>query len=143
MKRRPPHADALLERMEDLLRQWRPENLAAEGQLEIPLLTDTVKGAAQGLGGERPPVPSGVTRELLQAHLAVAAEEVMQSLYHELAADLNEHLHERLRHTIDGAVDQALQHAMNALRRQILVRVADALTESIETLGHAETHRPD
>ncbi len=137
MKRRPPHADALLEHMEDLLKTWRPDSLQADGQFEIPLLTDTVKDAAQGIG-DRPPIPAGVTRELLQAHLAVAAEQVMQSLYHELATDLGEHLHERLRHTIDGAVDQALQHALNSLRRQILVRVADALTESIEGLGRAE-----
>ena len=143
-KRRPanPHSDALQKQMDTLLEQWRPENLAVDAQMEIPMLTDAVKDAP-GNAADQPPVPMGMTREVLQGHLAVAAETVMQELYRELAGDLHEHVYERLRETVDTAVDQALQHAMNSLRRQILLRVTEAMTDSIESIGRGSTAHSD
>ncbi len=137
-----PHSDVLQQRMDRLLDQWRPESLLREAQLEIPMLTDAVKDAV-GNFSDQPPVPMGMTREMLQGHLAVAAETVMQELYRELAGDLHEHLYDRLRETVDTAVDQALQHAMSGLRRQILLRVAEAMTDSIESIGRGTASRPD
>jgi hypothetical protein len=130
--------EELLARMEALLSEWRPPGGTSEQQLEIPLLTDTLLDP--GDEGAVPParIPRGLKRELFQAHLAVAAEKVMQSLYRDLSTDLNDKIAEEMRRV----VDQAIVRAVRGLRQQILVSVADSLTHSIEQLGSPESERP-
>ena len=135
--------DELLERMETLLREWRPAVEPGEAQLEIPLLTEALQDEGADGEEERPPIPAGVSPELLQAHLAVAAEQVMRDLYRDLTAELNDTVARRMNETIAQAVDEAIARTVKGLRRQVLVSVAESLTHSIEDVGHAEHMRPE
>lgn len=134
----PLHGEALLRHMESLLEAWRPSPDAV--QPEIPLLTDTgVDTAEDGEDGEAtPPVPAGLTREILQLHLADAAEKVMLALYRDLSADLNERMAAEMRRL----VDQGIQRATRTLRQQILVSISESLTRSVEQAGNPPPARP-
>jgi hypothetical protein len=125
--------------METLLAEWRPQVRASEGQLEIPLLTEALREASDFSDDAPPPIPTGMPREVFQAHLAVAAEKVMLALYRDLSSDLNDKMAEEMRRLID----QAISRAVKSLRQQILVSVAESLTHSIENLGRADPGRPE
>jgi len=136
------HSDALLEHMESLLRAWRPVVPAGEPPTEIPELTDALQNSEDTRFASVAPIPAGVSREVLQAQLAVAAEQVMRDLYRTLSTDLNDRISARVNKAVKNAVEQTLAETVVGLRRSILVSVAEALTESIEHIGDAETTLP-
>jgi len=139
----PLHSDALLEHMESLLRAWRPGVTNSEPPTEIPELTDALQDSEETRFASVAPIPSGISREVLQAQLAVAAEQVMRDLYRTLSTDLNDRISARVNKAVTNAVEQTLAETVVGLRRSILVSVAEALTESIEHLGEAETTLPE
>lgn len=139
----PLHSDALLEHMEAMLRASRPAVPTGEPPAEIPELTDALQDSSNSRFAQAAPIPEGVSREVLQAQLAVAAEQVMRDLYRTLSTDLNDRIAERIKKAISYAVEQTLEETVVGLRRSILVSVAEALTENIEHVGQAETARPD
>jgi len=132
-----------LEHMESLLRSWRPVVSSSEQPTEIPELTDALQSTEETRFASVAPIPAGVSREVLQAQLAVAAEQVMRDLYRTLSTDLNDRISARVNKAVTHAVEQTLSETVVGLRRSILVSVAEALTESIEHIGEAETTQPD
>ena len=137
------HSDALLEHMESLLRAWRPVVSPSDAPSEIPELTDALQSTEETRFASVAPIPAGVSREVLQAQLAVAAEQVMRDLYRSLSTDLNDRISARVNKAVTHAVEHTLAETIVGLRRSILVSVAEALTESIEHVGEAETTQPD
>ena len=139
-----PRTDDLLLRMEALLRDWRPDSLVpAPVHADIPLLTEALSDDDERTPGDFPPVPAGITTEVLQAHLAVAAEHVMHELYRTLSTEINERLGEQLRAGIQAAVDHSINRTLLGLRRQLLVSVAESLTRSIEHTGRSDATPTD
>jgi len=67
----------------------------------------------------------------------------MRDLYRTRATDLNDRISARVNKAVTNAVEQTLAETVVGLRRSILVSVAEALTESIEHLGEAETTLPE
>ena len=135
----PRHGADLLAHMESLLDAWRPR--PGEAQPDIPMLTDTQleAEAAEAAAALPPPMPAGMSREVLQAHLAEAAEQVMVTLYRDLSTELNERMASEMRRL----VDQGINRATKTLRQQILVSVAESLTRSIERAGSASSTRAE
>lgn len=129
--------------MESLLRAWRPAVTTSEQPSEIPELTDALQHSEESRFASVAPIPDGVSREVLQAQLAVAAEQVMRDLYRTLSTDLNDRISARVNKAVSNAVEHTLAETVVGLRRSILVSVAEALTESIELLGDAETTLPE
>lgn len=130
----PRHGAELLAHMETLLESWRPR--PGDALHDFPLLTETPI-EDESTDAVPPPVPAGVSREVLQAHLAEASEKVMMALYRDLSTDLNERMATEMRRLIE----QGIQRATKTLRQQILVSVAESLTRSVERAGAPTTAR--
>lgn len=131
----PRHGAELLAHMEALLAAWRPS--PGEAFRDIPLLTETP--LEEDPTAPLPaPMPSGMSREVLQAHLSEAAEQMMVTLYRDLSTDLNERMAEEMRRLIEHGIARATQ----TLRQQILVSVAESLNHSVEQAGKSEAPHP-
>ena len=135
----PQAGTPLLDRMESLLAEWRLHARPAPAAPDIPLLTDTLPDGDDAYVADAPPLPGGISREVFQAHLAVAAEKVMLALYRDLSTDLNERIADEMRR----AVDLAIARAVRNLRQQVLISVAESLTQSIEKTGWQPAGRND
>lgn len=135
----PQTGTTLLEHMEALLAEWRRHARPGAGMPDIPLLTDTLPEGGERYIEEPPMLPGGISREVFQAHLAVAAEKVMLALYRDLSTDLNERIADEMRR----AVDLAIARAVKNLRQQVLISVAESLTQSIEKTGWQPAARAD